>query len=126
MVLCRAGQARRAAPKDVPPVTAGGVQYRVPHFGALHGKAQNGGYVQAWDVKSKQMLWDRLVYTVRHDPKREQDGQDVFITAIRVRGTRLLVTNERSEQFEMDLPSGRVRALTSLGPDTGLPADGER
>jgi hypothetical protein len=98
----------------------------VPHFGALHGKAQNGGYVQAWDVKSKQMLWDRVVYRIRYDPKLEKDVQDVFIAEIQVRGELLLVKDERSEVFEMDLSSGRVRALTALGPNTTLPADAER
>ena len=107
-------------------MTVGGVQYKVPHFGAFHGKAQNGGYVQAWDIKSKQMLWDRLVYRIRYDPKLEKDVHDVFIAEIRVRGERLLVKNERSEEFEMDLSSGRVRALTALGPNTALPADAER
>jgi hypothetical protein len=126
MVLAGTVQAKRAAPDDVPPVTAGGVQYRVPHFGAFHGQAQNGGYVQAWDVKSKRMLWDRVVYRIRYDPRLEKDVQDVFITEIQVHGERLLVKNERAEEFEMDLPSGRVRALTPLGPHTALPADAER
>jgi hypothetical protein len=121
-----AAQAKRAAPQDVAPVVARGIRYEVPHFGALHGEAQNGGYVRAWDVKSKKMLWDRAVYSVRYDPQREKDVQDVFITEIRVRGGRLLVKNERSEEFEMDLASGRVRALTPLGPNTVVPAEGEQ
>lgn len=119
-------QAKRAGPKDVPPVTVGGVQYRVPHFGVFHGKPQNGGHVQAWDLKSNQMLWDRVVYRIRYEPKLETDVQDVFITEIQVRGEHLFVKNERSEEFEMDLWSGRVRALSPLGPNTLLPADAER
>lgn len=32
-------------------------------------------------------------------------------------------TNESSERFEMDLASGKVRALTPLGPGRELPVD---
>jgi hypothetical protein len=104
---------RFAAPKDVAPVTAKGVVYRVPHFGAFHDKHQNGGFVQAWDAKTKKLLWDRMVYRTIYE-RGETDVQDVFITKIRVVRDKLLVTNEAGERFEMDLPTGRVRALTPL------------
>jgi len=51
--------------------------------------------------------------------------QDVFITGIKVRKGCLFVTTERAEQFEMDLRSGRVRALTRLGPRVDVPAAAE-
>jgi hypothetical protein len=38
--------------------------------------------------------------------------QDVFITEIHLDGKTLFVTNESSERFEMDLASGKLRALT--------------
>ena len=107
--------AKRIPPKPVAPVTAKGVVYKAPHFGVFHGKDQNGGFVQAWDAKTKKLLWDRMVYRVIYDRDLETDVQDVFITKLRVVGDKLVVTNEASEKFEMDLPSGRVRALTALG-----------
>lgn len=107
--------ARRMAPKAVRPVVAAGIRYQAPHFGALHGKDQNGGFVQAWDLRKKTLLWDRMVYRIHYDRMVETDVQDVFITRLRIEGTKLLVTNERNERFEMDLPSGSVRALTDLG-----------
>jgi len=94
-------------------VTAKGVVYKVPHFGAFHDKNQNGGFVQAWDAKTKKLLWDRMVYRTIYD-RGETDVQDVFITKIRVIRDKLLVTNEADERFEMDLSTGRVRALTPL------------
>ena len=116
-VIASGGEAlaKRVPPKAVAAVVANGVRYQVPHFGALHGKAQNGGYVQAWDVKSGKLLWDRMVYRVRYDENLEKDVQDDFISRIAVRKGHLTVQTERSERFDMDLGSGAVRALTPLG-----------
>jgi hypothetical protein len=108
-------KAKRLGPKEVGPVVANGVRYKVPHFGAFHDKPQNGGYVQAWDVKTGKLIWDRMVYRVRYEVNREKDVQDDFITRIKVRRGHLLVKTERSEEFDMDLASGQVRALTPLG-----------
>ena len=113
-------EAKRLPPKEVAPVVVGGVEYKVPHFGALHGKSQNGGYVQAWDVKTRKLLWDRIVYRVRYDDSLEKDVQDDFITAIRVKGGHLFVKTERSEELDMDLGSGEVRALSALSPHVKL------
>jgi hypothetical protein len=113
LLVSSAALAKRVAPKDVAPVTAKGVVYKVPHFGAFHDKNQNGGFVQAWDAKTKKLLWDRMVYRTIYD-RGETDVQDVFITKIRVIRDKLLVTNEADERFEMDLSTGRVRALTPL------------
>jgi hypothetical protein len=109
-----AASAKRRAPKDVAPVTAKGIVYKVPHFGFFHQKEQNGGFVQAWDAKTKKLLWDRMVYRIVYDRDVEGDVQDVFITKIQVVGNKLVVTNEEEEKFEMDLPSGQFRALTPL------------
>jgi hypothetical protein len=109
-----AASAKRRAPKDVAPLTVRGIVYKVPHFGFFHKKGQNGGFVQAWDAKTKKLLWDRMVYRIVYDREVESDVQDVFITKIRVIGSKLVVTNEAGEKFEMDLSSGEVRALTSL------------
>src|SRR5262249_32297965 len=102
---------KRSAPKDVPAIVDRGIRYTVPHFGALHGKDQNGGYVQAWDVATGKLRWDRIIYRVPNDSKREGDMQDVFITELRLHGSKLLIRNERQERFEMDLASGQVRTI---------------
>lgn len=107
--------AKRVPPKAVAAVVANGIRYEVPHFGALHGKSQNGGYVQAWDVKTGKLLWDRMVYRVRYDESLEKDAQDDFISRISVRKGHLRVATEGSEEFDMDIKSGKIRALTPLG-----------
>jgi hypothetical protein len=83
-------EAKRLAPKEVPSVVVGGIRFKVPHFGALHDKPQNGGYVQAWDVKKGKLLWDRMVYRVRYEANLEKDVQDDFISEMTVKGGRLL------------------------------------
>jgi len=116
-VLMGAGaEAKRVAPKEVAPLVVDGVRYKVPHFGAFRGRFQNGGYVDAEDAKTRKLIWSRMVYRVQYDVNREKDVQDVFISEIKVTGGRLVVKTERSEEFEMELASGRIRALTPLGP----------
>lgn len=116
------GRFRKTAPIGArAPLVADGVRYEVPHFGAFHGKEQNGGFVQAWDARKNQLLWDRMIYRIRYDRNLERDVQDVFITEIHLDGKTLFVTNESSERFEMDLASGKLRALTPLGPGRELP-----
>lgn len=120
-------QAKRRAPAEIKPVVAAGIRYVVPHFGALHAKEQNGGYVQAWDVRTDTLQWDRLVYRVVREATLEPDVQDVFIVRISVKDGTLLVDNELGETFAMDLGTGTVKALvkkpgrTELAPQEGGP-----
>jgi len=63
--------AKRRSPEPVASLVADGVRYEVPHFGAFHGKEQNGGFVQAWDARKNQVLWDRMIYRIRYDRNLE-------------------------------------------------------
>ena len=95
---CICGRFRKTAPTEARSAT--GRRRRsdeVPHFGAFHGKEQNGGFVQAWDARKNQLLWDRMIYRIRYDRNLERDVQDVFITEIHLDGKTLFVTNESSE-----------------------------
>ncbi len=114
--------AERLPPKPVTPVTAEGVEYRAEgQLCALPGKDRVGVCVQAWTVKTKTSLWKRPVYEIVYDREREADIQDVFITTLQVVEGKLLITNEARERFEMDLSSGKVRALTGLGKGRRIP-----
>lgn len=114
-------EGKRLAPKAAAPVVADGVRYTAPPFGAFRGRSQNGGYVDAEDVRSGKLIWSRMIYRVQYEPNLEKDVQDVFITRIKVKRGRLFVTTERAEEFEMDLRSGSVRARTRLGPRIEVP-----
>jgi hypothetical protein len=55
-------------------------------------------------------------------PKQiEQDVQDVFITRIVVEDGGLRVENELGKVFEMDLATGRVKAVAKRTDRTALP-----
>jgi len=119
--------AKRRPPAEVKAVVKDGIRYSAPHFGALHGKLQNGGYVQAQETSSGKLLWDRMVYRVIHDARLERDAQDVFIVRVSVNEGTLLVENELGETFEMDLATGRCKAVikkstrTHIGTEAGRP-----
>ena len=118
--------AKRRPPAEVEAVVKGGIRYVVPHFGALHGKAQNGGYVRAEELGSGRLLWDRMVYRVIYDEKLERDAQDVFIVRLTVKEATLLVENALGETFEMDLDTGRCKAVIKRSKRTDIGAEPAR
>ena len=97
--------AKRAAPKPVAPVVHDGVKYVAPNVNGREGK------VEARSEKTGEKLWDAVIYTVTIDPNLEQDVQWVFITGLAVRDGNLLVTNEKGEQYVLDLKTRRVEKV---------------
>ena len=92
LVLASNCEAKRLPPVEVNPVEKDGIQYRAPNW-ETEGRKQNGGYVEAWDLKRNKRLWRLLVYKTRVNPEKERDVQDVFITSLTFRGNELDVTN---------------------------------
>lgn len=103
--------------KEVPSLIYKGVKYVAAHFKFARTPDewakcnQNGGFVEAWDVNTGQMLWDLVVYRVEYDPRRHRYEQDVFITAMKLDGNRLIITNERQEKFSIDLSTKTVESV---------------
>ena len=97
--------AKRAAPKDVAPVTAGGVRYEAPVFDTACG--QIGGCVVAYDATSNKRLWFVKVYCTHYD-SRETDVQDVYITALAIEDGQLSVQDKKDRNFSIDLSSRAV------------------
>ena len=97
--------AKRMDPKPVTPVVHKGVKYV-----ALleHGRE---GKIEARDEKSGKKLWDAVIYTVKIDPNLEEDVQWVFITALEIKDNRLLVTNEKNDQYTLDLKTKTVEKV---------------
>lgn len=104
--------AKRAAPKPVAPVVHDGVKYVAPNVNGREGK------VEARSEKTGEKLWDAVIYTVKIDPNLEADVQWVFITALAVRDGKLLVTNEKGEQYVIDLKTRKVETVKN---DVGRP-----
>ena len=109
LLVPAAAFAKRAPPKEVPPVVHEGVEYRFPHFGYLEEEGQNGGIVEAHDQRTGKLLWRLKVYAPSRAPGLEGDVQDVFITSARLEGNKLAISNERGERYEVDLATRAVR-----------------
>lgn len=92
--------AKRSAPKPVPPVTAGSIEYSAPR--------ELMGFVVATDIARRKELWRERIYTVHINPALERDVQEVFITSLAVERGTLLIANERGESFAVDLATRRV------------------
>lgn len=103
-------EAKRKAPEKVKPLIWKGIKYTAPHFLMLEGKEQNGGYIEAWDVKTNKKLWELKVYDVKYNPKLERDIQDNFIVSIEIDQSRnkLIIKNERHQVFEVDLKTRKI------------------
>ena len=67
--------------------------------------------VEATDVRSKQVLWNTVVYAStepeHHNPHLEADVQWDIINSVSKQGDTLLVTNGRGEVFRLDLKTGK-------------------
>ncbi|MGB6475725.1 MAG: hypothetical protein WBF04_16875 [Candidatus Sulfotelmatobacter sp.] len=88
--------AKRAAPPPVSPVLCQGIKYSAPN--------DNGrvGYVLASDSGGKK-LFQITVFETEIDPKLEEDVQWVFIIDLRLSGNSLLVKDEKSRCFSINL-----------------------
>ena len=95
--------AKRGAPKDVPAVKSGTIEYRAPH--------DHMGYVQAWDTSTGKAIWRRQIYVVKYDPNLESDVQDAFITTLELNDRSLAVKNERGFEYTLHLDSLEVKVV---------------
>jgi outer membrane protein assembly factor BamB len=100
--------AKRGAPPDVPPIAVNGIEYSAPHWGRTSGKQQNGGYIEARDLKTGKLLWELRIYEIKYDPELETDVQDVFITSMQLADGKVYVANEAGDKFVVDLSQRKV------------------
>lgn len=95
--------AKRAAPKEVPPVTLNGIVYSAPH--------DHMGCVVARSEKTQQLAWMKQIYVVKYDLELETDVQDCFITELKVAGNTLTVRSERDGEYELDLTTLAMKVV---------------
>lgn len=93
--------AKRVPPKPVSPVTSGGVRYSAEGDG-------RDQYVVAVDATSGNELWKVKVFHNRVKFWVEEDVQWVFITNLKLAYKLLLVRDERSRCYAVDLTKKRV------------------
>jgi hypothetical protein len=101
-VISSEASAKRAGPKPVAPVVHDGVKYLAPNENGREGK------IEARSEKTGEKLWDVVIYAVKIDQNLEEDVQWVFISALSVRDTTLIVTTEKNERYFLDLKSRKV------------------
>ena len=100
--------AKRIPPTPVTPVAADGIQYSA----AGNGRDQ---YVIAADVASRKELWRVKVFHNRIKFWMEEDVQWVFITNLKIVDNSLLVRDERSRCYSVNLTKRHVRKQTCEG-----------
>jgi len=110
LILASSLMAKRAAPKDVPPIITDNAVYSVPHVRLPQFFMCNPGFVEARHPETKKLLWRIQIYNIKYDPALEQDLQDVFIKTMSLdkKNNSLLVSDERSRNYVLDLTTKKV------------------
>ncbi|WP_156427865.1 hypothetical protein [Thiohalocapsa sp. ML1] len=92
------------------PVSKGGIRYEVLRGARARGFEQNGGIIAAIDESTGEEKWTLVVYETQYDPDEEKDVQDVLIKKMNLSwwGSKLIVTNEREEVYDVDLKTQQV------------------
>lgn len=102
LFLATQAVAKRIPPKSVSPVVFDGIRY------AAEGDGRDQ-YVVAADVSSGRVLWRVKVFHNHIKFWREEDVQWVYITDLKLRNNSLVVRDERSRCYSVDLIKRRVR-----------------
>jgi hypothetical protein len=102
---------RTAAPK-VEPVVFEGMLFTAPN--------DNGrrAYVQAWDIKTGEKLWEVTVFRNFIKPWMEECVQWVFIKDLRIDNGKLIVLAERDRVYSVDLKTRAVRKRKSVAQNS--------
>ena len=96
-------EAKRIAPKKVTPVVRNGIEYRAP--------ATQMGCVEAWDTKTKQLIWRKQIYVVKYTIGLERCVQDVYIKSLRFEDGSLIIANEIGYEYRLDSETLNVEVL---------------
>jgi hypothetical protein len=89
------------ATKPVPPVVSGRIRYSA----AGDGRDQ---YIEAANLKTGKVLWKMKTFHNAIEPGLEKDVQWVFISNLKLAANSLLVKDERSRCYAIDLTTKRV------------------
>ncbi len=95
--------AKRGAPAKVNSVRLGGTEYRAPR--------DQIGCIEALDTLSGRLIWRRQIYVVKYNTNLERDVQDVFVKAMKIKDSTLVVVNERKSEYILDLKTLEVAVV---------------
>jgi len=80
-----------------------GVRYEAHNYGQVHGRDQNGGYVQAYDMGSGARLWEKQVYNTNDVIAPTELAHDVYIARIDVKDSVLYAITDGGHIFAFPL-----------------------
>jgi hypothetical protein len=100
--------AKRVPPKPVTPVVSGGIRYSAEGDG-------RDQYVIAEDASSGEQMWRIKVFHNRIKSWIEEDVQWVFITDLKLIDSSLIVRDERSRCYAVNLTKRHVKKRTCEG-----------
>jgi len=96
---------KRVPPKPVKPVVANGVTYSADGDG-------RAGYIIATENATGKELWRTRVYSVHIKFWMEEDVQWVYITNLKIVGNSLLIRNETSRCYDLDLTKRKSKQIS--------------
>jgi hypothetical protein len=94
--------AKRVPPQPVSPLVHNNVKYSAEGDGRT-------GYVVATDDSNGKVMWRAKIFHVHLKPFLEEDVQWVFISDLKLSGNALLVRDEKSRCYRVDLSTKRVQ-----------------
>ena len=94
--------AKRVAHQPVPPVASANIIYSAQGDGRT-------GYVVANEVATGKELWRAKIFHIHVKPWLEEDNQWIFISDLKLSDDALLVRDERSRCYRVDLASRHVQ-----------------
>lgn len=59
--------------------------------------------VIATDIKTKETIWERQIYTIKYDNNLEKDIQDVYINKLEIRDNNLIIYREDGKIYSTPL-----------------------
>jgi len=97
---------KRLGPAPIEPVSRNNVVYSVPAF--VSGETQNGGYIEARNKASGELIWRLKVYKTEYARNLERDIQDVFIISIRLEAESIVVVDDKDRVFEVNMNTRNI------------------
>jgi hypothetical protein len=100
--------AKRIPPRPVAPVVADGIRYSADSDG-------KDSYVVATDTANGDLLWKVKIFHTRIKFWIEEDVQWVYITDLKLTDNTLLIRDEKSRCYSVDLATKHVKKKTCSG-----------
>ena len=95
---------KRVARVPVNPIVHNGIKYSAEGDGI-------SGYVLATEVASEKELWKLKVFHIHIKPWLEEDNQWIFINGMELTGDSLLVRDEKSRCYSINLTKRNVKKV---------------